>query len=53
LYDNDQFFDSNYHLTGEAVADRTRGLIQSLETCRLSNRSSPLRTATTGETRRN
>jgi hypothetical protein len=53
LYENDQFFDTNYHLNGKAAADRTTGLLESLETCRLAKGSSPLRTATTGETRRN
>ena len=53
LYESDQFFDSNYHLNGKAAADRTAGLLQSLETCRLAKNSSPLRTATAGDDRRN
>jgi hypothetical protein len=47
-YAMEQFFDTNYHLQGDAVTDRTVKLRESLETYRLANGSNPQRTARAG-----
>ncbi len=48
VYESDQFFDTNYHLRGQAVADQTMQLRKSLESSRRAKNRDPLKTATTG-----
>lgn len=52
LYENDQFFDTNYHLSGKAATNRTERLIESLENCRRAKDSIHQRTATADEAER-
>ncbi len=45
VYDNDQFFDTCYHLTGDAIAERTRRLKLALKNARPAANPIDLKTA--------
>ena len=52
VYPSDQFFDTNYHLRGQAVTDRTVHLRVSVESYRLAKNRDALKTAATGRNQR-